>query len=290
STISLEEVNGEKIFAIPSTVKDSNGTEFEFNLEGREKDGKLFAIKEKKGNELSFKDNIITSNLAKSLGVKEGDYVEVKNKLDGKSYKVKIDKIGESLTGDRIYVPLEEFYELTGYPKGSYISLISEKPIELEEGMIKSHITKDELIKGIKDLAEPLLNILYFIGGVSAFIACALLFVVATLVVTEKGKEISLYKILGYKNNRIQSIILNGNIILVVLGFLIALPLCNKFFEELFKEITKDMEFTLSGELSFSSIFIIFIVLCFSFFISLLLAKRGVKKVSMEEALKRGRE
>ena len=245
SNISDKEVNGEKFWALPVKSKDKNGHEVSFSLEGREKDTSLLKLVYNKGNKLSFEDNIITDSLAKKIGAKEGDEIIIKSDIDDSEITIKIDKVAESYLGQTLYIPLEKLYEETKIPKNSYIGVISDKDLDFNEDEISSITSKESMLTGVKGLVAPLKGMMIFIGVLAALIGMAMIYVITSMVIDENKTNISMFKIMGYQNEKLTKIILNTNDMLVIVGFLISIPLSKYFISLLFEEVTKSLDFLL---------------------------------------------
>ncbi|MGL5087020.1 MAG: ABC transporter permease, partial [Clostridium sp.] len=290
SNISNKKVDGEKFWTIPVKTKDRNGNEISFNLDGRQKDTSLLKLIDDKGNKLNFNENIITDSLAKKLGVIEGATITIESDIDDSIITVKIDKIAKSYLGQTVYIPLEKLYEETKIPKDSYIGVISDKDLEFSEGEVSSVTSKESMLAGVEGLVAPLKGMMIFIGVLASVIGMAMIYVITTMVIDENKVNISMFKIMGYQNEKLTKIILNTNDMLVIGGFLISIPLSKYFISELFEEVTKNLDFSIKAELALSSILIVFVILMSVYYIAKRLSRKKVLNISMEEVLKNGRE
>lgn len=290
SNISDKEVDGEKFWALPVKTKDKNGNEVSFNLEGREKDTSLLKLVDNKGNKLSFKDNIITDSLAKKIGVREGDEIIIQSDINDSKITIKIDKVAESYLGQTLYIPLEKLYEETKIPKNSYIGVISDKDLDFNESEISSMTSKESMLTGVQGLVAPLKGIMILIGVLAALIGMAMIYVITSMIIDENKINISMFKIMGYQNEKLTKIILNTNDMLVMVGFLISIPLSKYFISVLFEEVTKNLDFSIKVQLTLSSTLIVFVTLIFVYWVSKRLSRRKVLNISMDEVLKNGRE
>lgn len=54
--------------------------------------------------------------------------------------------ISDIYIGDFIYMPIEKFNKENGYPKGSYLQILSDKKLEIEEGKLLTSNSKHNII------------------------------------------------------------------------------------------------------------------------------------------------
>lgn len=290
SNISDKEVDGDKFWTIPVKSEDINGNEISVNLEGREEGTSLLKLVDNKENELSFEENIITNSLAKKMGVKEGDEITLKSDIDDSKITIKIDKVAESYLGETLYIPLETLYEETKVPENSYMGVLSDKDLDFNAGEVSSMMSKESMLAGVEGLVAPLNGMMIIIGVIAALIGMAMIYVITSMVIDENKINISMFKIMGYQNEKLTKIIVNTNDILIFIGFLISIPVSKYLINMLFQEVTKSLDFSIEAEITLISVAIVFAILMSVYWISKRLASRKILNIGMDEVLKNGRE
>ena len=222
--------------------------------------------------------------------LKEGDNVEVKNKLNTKKFTLKIDKIAKAYTGDIIYMPLNEFNQLNGYPENSYLQIDSKDRLAIPSDKLLAESNRQDMIDGYNALLMPMK---YMIGGIAAtafIIGLIVIYVVTSLLIEENKANISMFKILGYSNKEIFSLILSSNTILVILGYTISVPLILVSLKSFFNAMTKDMNITIPTQLNNINIIISFVIIMITYELSKALNRKKVLSVSMADSLKEKRD
>lgn len=285
-----EDVNGSKIWNIPVYTKQKDNKELSFMLEGHDKNEKLFVLKDEEDNRLSFEDVIITQSLAKRLDVKQGDTVQFYSNLDETIFKVKIDKIAKTYLNDVLYVPIDLIYKKTEIPKGSYSCIISNDKISFNNDKLASITTKEDMLVGIFNLVSPLSYIMYFVGIVASIIGAALIYVIISMVIDENKINISMFKILGYSNKKITSIILNLNDLIVLFAYICSIFISKYVINMLFIKMTRNTQYTLEAKISIDSVLIVTGILWLIYEFSKIVTRRKILKIPMDEVLKNERE
>lgn len=280
---------GEKRSLSSFTSKLNNKDE-DLIIFGVEKDSKLINLVDKNNNVIGFDKVIITKSMSDRYNLKVGQSIKVKNKLNSKEYTIKVDEIAKAYTGNIIYMPLSEFNKSNGYPENSYLQLDSAYKLDIPANKLISQTSKKDIIDGYNTLLMPMK---YMMGGIAAtafVIGLIVIYIVTSLVIEENKANISMFKILGYKKKEIYSLILSSNIILVIFGYIISVPLIILSVASFFNEMTKDMNITIPAKLNISSVLISFVVIIITYEISKALNKSKVMKISMADSLKENRE
>ena len=170
----------------------------EFYLVGTEPNSVGFKINDMQGNPLSRAQVNISYPLASRLKLKEGDTISFVNKLDGKSYSLKIDGIVEAYGEQFIYMPLDEFNRMTGQPLGSYRTVLSSHEINFDPSLLAG-VMDARHPEAYKDLARPTTLIVTSVTILAVLIAVIIIYLVTSLMIDESRNTISLLKVLGYR-------------------------------------------------------------------------------------------
>ncbi|WP_207655398.1 ABC transporter permease [Clostridium vincentii] len=290
NALQIGEVDKGERRSLSTFTSELNNKDEDFIIYGVEKDSKLINLVDKNSEIIGFNKVIITKSMSEQYNIKEGESIKVKNKLNSKEFTIKIDEIAEAYTGNIIYMPLGEFNKVNDYPENSYLQIDSDYKLNIPENKLISETSKQDIIDGYNTLLMP---IKYMIGGIAitAFIiGLIVIYIVTSLVIEENKANISMFKILGYKKKEIYSLILSSNIILVIFGYIISVPLIIMSVASFFNVMTKNMNITIPTKLNISSILISFVIIIITYEISKSLNKSKVMKISMADSLKEKRE
>jgi len=284
-----EVARGEKRSLSSFTSKINNKDE-DFVIYGVQKNSKLISLVNKNNDVIGFDKVIITKSMSDRYNIRVGQSIKVKNKLNSKEFTVKVGEIAKVYTGNIIYMPLSEFNKSNGYPENSYLQIDSAYKLNIPRDKLISEASKQDIIDGYNTMLMPMK---YMIGGIAVMafiIGLIVIYVVTSLVIEENKANISMFKILGYEKKEIYSLIFSNNIILVIFGYIISVPLIMMSVASFFNEMTKEMNITIPAKLSTSSVVISFVIIIITYEISKSLNKSKVMKISMADSLKEKRE
>lgn len=279
-----EPEKGEKVNFSPFTTIDE---EKSIIIYGVEKDAELIELKDLDGNIIDLNDNIVISkSLADKIGLAEGDSLEVNNKLNSKEFTIVIDRVADFYLGDSIFMPLEQFNSLNDYPENSYLEILSTEKLNINEEELFAENKKEDLINSFETLLEPLKYVILVISLFAFMIGIIVLYVVTSLLIEENRSNISLLKVLGYRKKEIFSLIFGSNTLIIIIGYLLAIPLLLSMLNSFFSLVTEEMNVSIPIKINQFNMVIGFALIYLTYLLANALNKKKINKVSMVESLK----
>lgn len=257
----------------------------DFYLIGMQPDSVGMKLNDLKGAQLPRDQVNITSPLADRLGLSEGDTIHIVNELDGAGYSLRIDGIVHAYGEQFVTMPLDDLNLMTGYPAGSYRTVLADHEMEFEENELAGVLdTRDP--EAFDDVGAPTELIVTSVAALAVLIAVVILFLVTSLIIGENRNTISLLKVLGYRRNEIARLILNSTTPVVVIGIVLGLPLMLGFGNILYGLVAEATNMLIPMIISPLQIVIGFAVIFATYQITKRLSARRVARVPMSEALK----
>jgi len=132
--------------------------------------------------------------------------------------------------------------------------------------------------------------LLQMIIGLGIVICIAAVYVAVNMLVTESRSNISMLKVLGYRDKQINKIVLRTHHILLPIGILLAIPCTYVAAHAFFLMMVDYGVMLIDTYISFKSYILSILLTAVCYFGSLWLLRRKVKKVDMIESLKDNRE
>ena len=209
--------------------------------------------------------------------------------FDGRSYSA---GYGEAVIGAAIMNQNgQSVEELCRYLDDKLSNVImSDKELAIPESKIMQVIKKSDTKEQIQNVTEQMGVMIYFLIGIGAAICLAAIYIAVNMLVMENRSNISMLKVLGYKDKKINNIVLRVNHILLPIGIACSVPLvlattklCMSFLAEYMNAVPK-------AYIAPKSYVLTALITAFSYFGSLLLLRRKVSKIDMVLSLKGNRE
>lgn len=131
---------------------------------------------------------------------------------------------------------------------------------------------------------------IYMMVGLGVIICISAIYVAVNMLVTESRGNISMLKVLGYEDKKINQIVLRINHILLPIGIAVSIPAVLASGNAVFKIYADTEGMLMTMDIAGKSYVITILLTLVSYFGSLMMIQRKVKRVSMVECLKDNRE
>ncbi|MBY6950677.1 ABC transporter permease [Clostridium botulinum] len=253
---------------------------------GIDKDSKFISLKDSKGEKIQFNKVILTKALAEKLNINKRDRIKIYNIYNDKGFFINIDEIADNYITKSIYIPLDKFNTMMNYEKNSHIGLYSKEKLDIDENLIFKVESKKETEEAFKAMIQPMKYSLTIMAIFAFIIALIVIYVVTSIIVEENKGNISMLKVLGYKKEEINSLILDTEKIPVLIGYLLSIPILKIFMGELMKKVAEDTNFSIPMNISIKYIIIGFVIIYLTYEISKIFSKRKILAISMVEFTK----
>jgi putative ABC transport system permease protein len=157
-----------------------------------------------------------------------------------------------------------------------------------------SEVAATVKLSAVADQADEMVSqmgMIIYLGVVLGAIICvAAIYVAVNMLMTENRNNISMLKVLGYNDSRINSMVLNVNHILLPIGILIGIPSCYAIMDVYLRWFASYIGMIISASIKPLTYVIVIALTCVCYFGSVYFIRRKTKKVDMVESLKDNRE
>ena len=297
----IDEINKYEFFSYENGDIKVNNTKKEITIvvpENLEKMDKFIHLQDRKTQnpiELNNKGIVLTEKIARDLGVKAGDEIELINS-DDKKAKIKVSHITENYISHYAYISPEnyiklfekdlDFNRLIGILNNPSVKIedkLSKKLFDIEtvDGITFNTASKETFHNTIKNLNYVVL-IMIISAGALAFVV---LYNLTNVNISERIREIATIKVLGFYDKEVSAYIYRENIILTIIGTVVGLGLGTILHK--FIMVTVEIQSMMFGRvIDISSYFIAAVLtIVLSLFVNLAMFYK-LRNVKMVESLK----
>ena len=278
---------GELILAAP--VEDEKGDAL--TVMGTDNEQSLLNLTDKEGQEISTKDGYyITSLTAYLCGWETGDRVTLYNPLSLEQIRIRISGIVENDTAQIIYTSRANAAEMTGVDKNARNMIISEERLDIPENIVESESRKSDLKEQVDTIIDQTSYMIDTMVGLGIMICIASVYVAVNMLVSENRSNISMLKVLGYPDRKIERIVLGSNHVFLPLGILMSIPAAYAFCGLFFRMFADMMGMLVSPYLELKSCIMAAVLTAGSYLASMHFVGWKTRKVDAAECLKAQRE
>ena len=281
------EYGGEPV--IMSTMENEAGEQF--SIIGTTDSNPYVTLKDMEGNDISLQDGYyVTSVMAMLENVQAGDKITICNPLTLEEYDITVDGIVDNDMQNAVYTNKENAAEILGMDESVSNVIMSDVVLDIPESKVIQTIKKTDAKEQFQNMSNQMNIMVYFLIGIGAIICVASIYVAVNMLVSENRSNISMLKVLGYKDKQINQIVLNVNHILLPIGFLVSIPLVFASTNWFMVFLADFIGVLPKAYIAPQSFIYTAILACCSYFGSLFLLRRKVSRVDMVESLKGNRE
>jgi putative ABC transport system permease protein len=272
-----------------SAMEDEDGKTV--SVIGTAPDNPYLNLKDIDGNNVSVENGYyITSLAADYFGWQAGDRIALYNPITLEKSEITIAGIIQNNVQKSMISGKRLVSQLTGLDETKFNCILSDKPLSIPAAKIAEEVKASAISEQTDTMMEMMTSMLGLILVLGVIICVAAVYVAVDMLVTESKSNISMLKVLGYRDRQIDRIVLNVHHILLPIGILLSIPAAfataDAFFRMMVDYGVMRMETYISPR-SYA-IAIGLTVLCYVG--SLYLLRRKVKRVDMIESLKDSRE
>lgn len=272
-----------------SAVENADGSKL--SVIGTVESNPYLRFKDRSGNSVSIEDGYYITSLAQlTLGWQAGDTVVVYNPLSLEKKEIRIAGIIRNNVQKNVVTSKTLAAELTGLDENSFNCIVSDHALSVPEAKVAQESKRSDITDQAKTMTKQMDFLLQIIIGLGVIICIAAVYVAVNMLVTESRGNISMLKVLGYRDKQINKIILRSHHILLPIGILLSIPCVYAAAHAFFLLMVDYGVMLIDISIEAKSYVISILLTGGCYFGSLWLLRRKVKKVDMIESLKDNRE
>lgn len=279
--------NGEALIVLPYEDKNLNA----FSLIGAEEDTFLWNVTTVDGSRADISKGFYISSLAEAIfDVHAGDTFNFRSIVALEDYSVKIDGVIKNGYQSYIVSSGENVSKIAGLESDVYNAVLSDKALDFKSSEITEIISDETYKTQMDNMMTAMGGLIYAFLVIGMIVCVAALYATVNTMITESQHNISMLKVLGFENSRINSMIISSNHFLLIPGIVLGIGASFGTMAWYSSEFADIEQLIIPVELTPAHIVLTALITAFCYFVSLLLLRRKVDKTDMIEALKDNRE
>lgn len=157
-------------------------------------------------------------------GLQTGDTVTLYNPLSMEKTTLHIDGIVKNDIQQAAYVTRSHAAEIMGVDDSAFNVLLGADQLDIPGDKVVREIRKAAFAEQVRAMTDQMGTLIDLMIGLGFVICIAAIYVAINMLVTENRNNISMLKVLGYRNRKIDGMVLTGSHILLPLGILLSIP------------------------------------------------------------------
>ncbi|MCM1506041.1 MAG: FtsX-like permease family protein [Ruminococcus flavefaciens] len=226
-----EEVpDGSEACYMESLSKTEMGYTLDISVIGIDSDNKYFNAQPKK----SKSSIVISDAVSQKYDLSVGDKLILSDNADEMDYAFTIDGIANYSIGLTVFMDIDSMRELFGQSEDYYNMLLSDNELNIDEGRIYSVTTKADIERSAGVFIDLMMPMVTTMLTVSVIIFCVVMYLMMGVMIDRASFGISLIQIFGFRTKEIRRLYLNGNLLIVIIGAVIGIPLAKVIMDTIY--------------------------------------------------------
>lgn len=224
------------------------------------------------------------------FNVKKGGTFTFRNIATLEKHKVKV--AGEIKNGYQAYLlsSRENVNKIADIDAKSYNTILAGKDLDISDDGLTETISSKTYENQMQNMLNAMSGMIYALMLIGLLICMAAMFVTINMMISEYRYTISMLKVLGFEDRKINSMIINANHLLLIPGIALGVVCAYLIMYWYCAEFVEIERLMIPVSLTPVSILLTALITAGGYFAALFLARRKVAGTDMVEALKDNRE
>lgn len=257
-----------------------------FNLIGYEKENDFTDLKTTDGKALNSGDYYMTSAAARQYGIQAGDMFSFYNTVTMQEHSVRISGIVKNDILTLVLTGKENAAELLGRPAEEYNVIISKDKLDIPANLLKKAASLEDYRNMVKNLSATAGIVLKLLKVLGVLIAVLIVTMISGMIAEESSRNISMLKVLGYRDREVQKFVFTSNHLLVPAGFILGVPFGYLTAYAMICAMAKSSGMFMSLPVKADTLLYSFVFVALAYFVALAVSGRKCRKVEMTESLR----
>lgn len=210
--------------------KEIYGYDFDITLLGIEDSNPYFNYNLSPGEKIIA----ISNSTAAKYNLNVGDNIVLNDENRDVTYTFTIDQIVDYSVGLYAFMDIDSMRELFGRENEYFNVVVSDKELNIDESSLYTTITKEEILKNAEVFITIMKDIFIMMISVSIIIFAIVMYLMLKVILERSTINISLFKILGYRNKEIRKLYLDGNFAMLAVGAIFCIIICKLIVDKIY--------------------------------------------------------
>ncbi len=262
-----------------------------FSILGMDADSRLWNLTTTSGDRADLVSGFYISTLCEAIfDVHEGDTFTFRNIATLEEHKVTIRGVIKNGYESYLVASKELVAELSGLPVDCYNAVLSKTALPDMEAEATEMITDSTYRTQMENMKESMAGVIDALMVIGVIVCVAALYATINTLISENAYTISMLKVLGMENGRINSMMISSNHLLLIPGIVAGIAAAYGIMAWYCAEFVEVENIMIPATLKPISIVLTALFTVVAYVISLLLVRGRVNRADMVDALKDGRE
>ena len=167
----------------------------------------------------------VSSSFAVKYNLEVGDEFNLSDKNGERLYAFRIASIVNYSVSNMVFMDIDDCRDMFGEDDDYYNVVFSDHALDIESGRLYSTLSRSDLVKAGGIYVDQMMSMIIIMSVASAVMFVVVLYLMMKMMLDRSSFNISLVKIFGFRNREVRQMYLDGNLYIVAVGALLAIPI-----------------------------------------------------------------
>ncbi len=172
--------------------------------------------------------------MSQKYGLTVGDKLILTDNANETDYAFTVDGVAEYSIGLTVFMDIDSMRELFGQSEDYYNMLLSDNELDIDDGRLYSVTTKADIERSAGVFIDLMMPMVTTMVIVSVIIFCVVMYLMMGVMIDRASFGISLIQIFGFRTKEIRKLYLNGNLLIVITGAIIGIPVAKAAMDAIY--------------------------------------------------------
>ncbi len=262
--------------------KTSLGYTLDISIIGIDNDNKYFDAHPESGKSRL----VLGRSTADKYGLRKGDQLILTDNSNEIDYAFTVEEICSYSTGLTAFMDIGSMRELFGKEDDYYNMLLSDSPLDIDEGRIYSVTSRSDAERSSEVFADLMIPMVVMMISVSVVIFLVVMYLMTGVMIDRSSFGISLIKIFGFRPGEVRRLYLNGNTIVTAIGAVVCIPLSKITMDAIYPWAIANTACGMNLRFKWYYYLLIFAGVMLVYFLANALLVRKINRITPAEVLK----
>ena len=166
----------------------------------------------------------VSSSFAVKFDLDVGDEFNVSDKNGERLYAFRVASVVDFSASNMVFMDIDDCRDMFGEDDDYYNVVFSDHELDIESGRLYSTLSRSDLVKAGGIYVDQMMSMIIIMSVASAVMFVVVLYLMMKMMLDRSSFNISLVKIFGFRNREVRQMYLDGNMYIVAIGALLAIP------------------------------------------------------------------
>lgn len=295
---SADPPEGGEIALYKTLSKEIYGKSFPVTLLGIDGNSRYFDVRfgdrsdNRKGD--AEREVAVSTAMAIKFGIQVGDRIALEDNHEEVLHTFEVTDIVQYSVGFYVFMEIDAMRERFDFVDGNGVSgekvhnaVFSDEELdEIPKERLLSTVSREDIADASDTFLELLMPLIVSMVIVSVLVFVIVMLLLTNVMIERSSYDISMFKVLGYRNGELRKLYLDGNFYMVAIGLLFLLPLAKRLMDAAYPVLVANIATEMRMDFSAASYAVLYVAIILLYLILHTVLSLKFRRIGVAQILK----